>query len=99
MSNHTIPAESESVKTSTLPASIPNSPDENIEKIYIGGGACRLPGFKNYLEMETRIPIEALNPFAHLEINEKIFDPRYLSYMGPQAGVAVGLALRSIDDK
>ena len=74
-------------------------PDENIEKIYISGGACRLPGFKNYLEMETQIPIEALNPFANLEINEKIFDPRYLSYMGPQAGVAVGLALRSIDDK
>ena len=49
--------------------------------------------------METQIPIEALNPFANLEINEKIFDPRYLSYMGPQAGVAVGLALRSIDDK
>jgi len=74
-------------------------PDETIEKILITGGASRLPGFTKYLEMETYIPNEQLNPFANLQINEKTFDPRYLSYMSPQAGVAVGLALRSIGDK
>jgi len=74
-------------------------PDETIEKIYISGGAFRIPGFQKYLEMETDIPIEELNPFANLQINEKVFDPRYLSYMAPQAGVAVGLALRSVGDK
>jgi type IV pilus assembly protein PilM len=74
-------------------------PDETIEKILITGGASRLPGFAKYLEMETDIQIEQLNPFANLQINEKTFDPRYLNYMAPQAGVAVGLALRSIGDK
>jgi type IV pilus assembly protein PilM len=74
-------------------------PDETIEKILITGGASRLPGFAKYLEMETDIPIKQLNPFANLQINEKTFDPRYLNYMAPQAGVAVGLALRSIGDK
>jgi type IV pilus assembly protein PilM len=74
-------------------------PDEHIEKIYLTGGASRLPGFKKYLENETEIPVQELNPFANIKINEKIFDPRYLSYMAPQAGVAVGLALRSIGDK
>ncbi len=74
-------------------------PDETIEKILITGGASRLPGFAKYLEIETEISIEQLNPFANLQINEKTFDPRYLSYMAPQAGVAVGLALRSIGDK
>jgi type IV pilus assembly protein PilM len=74
-------------------------PDETIEKILITGGASRLPGFAKYLEMETDIVIEQLNPFANLQINEKTFDPRYLNYMAPQAGVAVGLALRSIGDK
>jgi len=74
-------------------------PDETIEKILITGGASRLPGFAKYLEIETEISIEPLNPFANLQINEKTFDPRYLSYMAPQAGVAVGLALRSIGDK
>jgi len=74
-------------------------PDETIEKILLSGGAIRIPGFMKYLEMETDIPIEELNPFANLQINEKVFDPRYLSYMAPQAGVAVGLALRSVGDK
>ncbi|MBN2062956.1 MAG: type IV pilus assembly protein PilM [Deltaproteobacteria bacterium] len=74
-------------------------PDESIEKILLSGGAYRIPGFTKYLEMETEIPVEELNPFAGLQINEKIFDPRYLSYIAPQAGVAVGLALRSVGDK
>jgi type IV pilus assembly protein PilM len=74
-------------------------PDETIEKIFITGGSCRIPGFQKYLELETDIPVEELNPFASLQINERIFDPKYLSYMAPQAAVAVGLALRSIGDK
>jgi type IV pilus assembly protein PilM len=74
-------------------------PDETIEKILVSGGAYRIPGFLKYLEMETTLPVEELNPFAGLQVNEKIFDPRYLSYIAPQAGVAVGLALRSVGDK
>jgi type IV pilus assembly protein PilM len=74
-------------------------PDESIEKILVGGGAHRIPGFLKYLETETEIPVEELNPFSSLQINEKIFDPEYLSYIAPQAAVAVGLALRSIGDK
>jgi type IV pilus assembly protein PilM len=74
-------------------------PDETIEKIFISGGSCRIPGFQKYLEEETGIPVEELNPFANLQINDKLFDPRYLSYVAPQAAVAVGLALRSIGDK
>lgn len=74
-------------------------PDESIEKILVSGGAYRIPGFIKYLEQETGIPVEELNPFANLQINEKVFDPRYLSYIAPQAGVAVGLALRSAGDK
>jgi type IV pilus assembly protein PilM len=74
-------------------------PDEAIEKIYITGGSCRLPGFQKYLETETDIPVAELNPFAKFQVSEKTFDPKYLSYMAPQAAVAVGLALRSIGDK
>ncbi len=74
-------------------------PDETIEKLFISGGSIRIPGFKKYLEMETDLPVVEMNPFANLRINEKVFDPRYLSYVAPQAAVAVGLALRSIGDK
>ena len=74
-------------------------PDESIEKLYIAGGSSRIPGFHKYLELETDIPVVELNPFSSLQLNEKLFDPRYLSYTAPQAAVAVGLALRSIGDK
>jgi len=74
-------------------------PEDTIEKIYLAGGSCRVPGFKDYLESETKIPVLELNPFQNFTIDEKHFDPKYLKYMAPQAAVAVGLALRSIGDK
>jgi type IV pilus assembly protein PilM len=74
-------------------------PDETIEKIVISGGSCRFPGFQKYLELETEIPVIELNPFGNLQVNDKMFDPKYLTYMAPQAAIAVGLALRSVGDK
>jgi type IV pilus assembly protein PilM len=74
-------------------------PQEVIEKIFVGGGSCRIPGFQQLLEQETGTPVVELDPFASLKINEKRFDPNFLKYMGPQAAVAVGLALRSVGDK
>jgi len=74
-------------------------PDETIERILVSGGSCRIPGFQKYLEAETAISVQELNPFSNLQISEKTFDPNYLAYMAPQASVAVGLALRSIGDK
>jgi type IV pilus assembly protein PilM len=74
-------------------------PDESIEKIFVSGGSCRIPGFQKYLSLQTGIPVAELNPFANLIVDEKRFDPQYLKAMSPQAAVAVGLALRSIGDK
>ncbi|NTV32305.1 MAG: type IV pilus assembly protein PilM, partial [Deltaproteobacteria bacterium] len=59
-------------------------PDETIEKIVISGGSCRFPGFQKYLELETEIPVIELNPFGNLQVNDKAFDPKYLTYMAPQ---------------
>lgn len=74
-------------------------PDETMGHLMVGGGACRIPGFQKVLEVETGLPVAQINPFRSLNINEKLFDPDYLGYMAPQAGVAVGLGLRSIGDK
>lgn len=74
-------------------------PDTTIGKIWISGGASRIPGFMKYLSKEVLIPVEAFNPFSEIAVNEKIFDPVYIRHMAPQASVAVGLALRSIGDK
>jgi len=74
-------------------------PDEAIERIFVSGGSCEVPGFQGHLEQETKIPVVTLNPFKYLVIDNKLFDPEYLQYMAPQAGVAVGLAFRRIGDK
>ena len=74
-------------------------PDQRIEKIVVGGGSANIPGFMELLKKESGLPVEELNPFANLIIDQKSFDPKYLKEMGPQAAVAVGLALRSIGDK
>ena len=74
-------------------------PDESIEKIMISGGSCRIPGFREYLKIETEIPVQELNPFVSLIVDEKQIDPKYLRAVAPRAAVAVGLALRSIGDK
>jgi type IV pilus assembly protein PilM len=74
-------------------------PDQSIEKIIVGGGSANLPGLFDLLKRETSLPVEQLNPFGNLIIDHKSFDPKYLKEIGPQAAVAVGLALRSIGDK
>ncbi len=74
-------------------------PEEKIRKILVCGGSQKIPGFQEYLRMKTEIPVEEFNPFSNLITDEKRFDPNYLREVGPQAAVAVGLALRSIGDK
>ena len=74
-------------------------PEDTIEKILLAGGSCRVLGFQEQLESETNIPVQEINPFSELLIDEKHFDAKYLEFMAPQAAVAVGLALRTIGDK
>jgi type IV pilus assembly protein PilM len=45
------------------------------------------------------VPIEILDPFKGIEIDERRFDPRTISAAAASAAVAVGLALRRPGDK
>jgi len=73
--------------------------DIEVENILVSGGSCLIPGLIKYLGLETGLKIEMLNPFANLEIKEKLFDTGYLNYTAPMAVISVGLALRSIGDR
>ncbi len=74
-------------------------PNETVDEIVLTGGSCRMGGLRALLEQETNLPVTYLNPFRNLITSNRLFDPDYLEFMAPQVGVAVGLALRSIDDK
>lgn len=74
-------------------------PDIKVANILLSGGSSLIPGFSKYLGLETGLQIEMLNPFANLEIREKLFDPGFLNYTAPMAVISIGLALRSIGDR
>ncbi len=74
-------------------------PDAQINKIWLSGGSCRISGLAEAISKNQNLPMEILNPFRNIEANPKVFDPAYLEEVGPQAAIAVGLALRRAGDR
>ena len=70
-----------------------------IQKIFLSGGASATYGLSSTMEEELNIPVEMIDPFRSLRIDERIFDTDYLYRIGPTMAVAVGLALREERDK
>lgn len=75
------------------------SPEDHISKIWLSGGASKVSGFKDVLEERSGIPVEMINPFNNISFDDKKFDINFLEQIGPQAAVAVGLALRRMVEK
>jgi len=73
--------------------------DAHINKIWLCGGSCRISGLAEAISKNQNLPVEILDPFRSIERNPKHFDPAYLEEIGPQAGIAIGLALRRAGDK
>ena len=70
-----------------------------LSRIYLSGGAARTPGLAKAIAEKTSTPIEIVDPFRRIQIDERAFNPRFLQDIAPQAAVVVGLAMRRIDDK
>ena len=75
------------------------SAEEEVHRVFLSGGSCRVPGLAMAVEERMGIPTEILNPFRGIKYSEKLFDPDYLEVMGPVAAVASGLALRRTDER
>jgi type IV pilus assembly protein PilM len=73
--------------------------DSHISRIYLSGGACKLPSLYKVIENKVGVPVEIMNPFRNVEFDPKRFDPEYIREVGPSAAVAVGLGIRTPDDK
>ena len=73
--------------------------DSQISRIYLSGGTCTIPSLYKIIENKVGVPVEVMNPFRNIEFDPKRFDPEYIREVGPSAAVAVGLGLRSPDDK
>lgn len=75
------------------------SSDEKVQKLYVAGGVSRTPQIKEALKKRLGVPVEQLDPFRQIVVNEKDFDLEYIQAIGPVFAVAVGLAMRRLGDK
>ena len=66
---------------------------------YLSGGTAKIPALFKTIEARTGVPVEILNPFKNIEIDNRKFDPAFVMDVAPMAAVAVGLALRRPGDK
>jgi type IV pilus assembly protein PilM len=73
--------------------------DANFTKVYLSGGTARIPALFKTIESRTGVPVEILNPFRKIDVDNRKFDPAFIMEVAPMAAVAVGLALRRPGDK
>ncbi len=73
--------------------------DETVEKIVLSGGGVFVEGFQDALLSELEADVSIINPFEGLIVNEKKFPDSLITQAAPQAPIAIGLALRRVDDK
>jgi type IV pilus assembly protein PilM len=75
------------------------SADEKVQAIHITGGVSKTRQVKEALARRLNMPVDVLDPFRQVVVNEKEFDPEYIHSVGPLFPVAVGLAMRRLGDK
>ncbi len=72
-----------------------SSMNKNIDRIFIGGGASKLPDLLSQISEKSGLPVEVVNPFKKVQIQGKQFDLDFIEEIAPLAAVGVGLAMRS----
>jgi type IV pilus assembly protein PilM len=75
------------------------SNDEKVENIILSGGGVFVEGFKEGLMSELDADVSIINPFEALTFNEQKFPDSFITKASPLAPIAIGLALRRVDDK
>ena len=67
-----------------------------VQKILISGGGSKLRGLAADLSARLELPVDILNPFRNIEVDDRKFDRGYLNEIMPEMAVAVGLATRGV---
>lgn len=70
------------------------SGQETIEKIILSGGSAVLPGLVKYIQDNTNIETQLINPWTNINYPAEI--EKYVQEIGPSFATAIGLALRKI---
>src|SRR5205085_1280016 len=73
--------------------------DSHIARLYLSGGTAKIPALFKVIEQRVGVPVEILNPFKGVEIDNRKFDSNYVMDVAPSAAVGVGLALRKSTER
>ena len=73
--------------------------EEQLDKIVLSGGGSRLECLSGALAERFGCPVEHLDPFQAISVDDRAFPPEALADMAPAAAVAVGLAVRKGGDR
>ncbi len=76
-----------------------NYPDDQIKRIILSGGGANVAEFREKLAAESSASVETISPFKKFLVDEKSYDPEFIRLIAPQAAIAMGLAMRKVDDK
>ena len=72
---------------------------DRIDELVVSGGAARIDGFVHAFETRFDLPVTALDPFRQIAFDTKKLSEELRQELIPTAAVAVGLALRRVDDR
>ncbi len=72
--------------------------ENTIHKVVLSGGGSLVPNLDKYLSQFFGVPVDVMNPFQNISIDERHFAMDEVSRLAPHFAVAVGLALRKMGD-
>jgi len=74
------------------------TPGESIDRIYVSGGASKIPSLLESLGERFGIPVERLDPFRRVTVGKDV-PSETVEELSSCAAVAVGLAIRKVGDR
>ncbi len=74
-------------------------PDRIVTKVYLTGGAAKSTYLKEMFAEKIGVEVEYFDAFEGLVVDEHAVDPEVVSRYNTAATVAVGLALRNVEDR
>jgi type IV pilus assembly protein PilM len=74
-------------------------PDRLVTKVYLTGGAAKSQFLKELLAEKIGVEVELFDPLQGLVVEERTVDPAVAAQYCMAATVAVGLALRNVEDR
>jgi len=72
---------------------------DRLDRVLLAGGGAKVAGLQDTVSDRLRVPVDRLNPFQAIEVDERSVDPAAVRAIGCTATVAVGLALRQVGDR